>query len=167
MDKIDRPRGLIRYASLNGIEKKEPLRFTPRMKLYGVVLTILTSLFFVLVFTRADTETILLRVPGGLYQELPDGRVQNLYTLKVVNKTSHDIPIQLKLMDSQGELTLAGGELKVPGGDLASTSVLIKLPRNEIHGVNTKLKVGVYHDDKLLETLKTGFVGPRNLNVDP
>jgi cytochrome c oxidase accessory protein FixG len=166
MDKIKRPRGLIRYASLNGIEKNLPLRFTPRMKLYAVVLTILTTLFFVLVFTRADVETLLLRAPGGMFQALPDGRIQNLYTVKVVNKTSHDIPIVLKLEDSEGELSMVGNQLDVPGQDLAQTSVLIKLPRNEITGANTKLKIGVYSGDELLETLKTVFVGPRNLNVD-
>jgi cytochrome c oxidase accessory protein FixG len=167
MDKIKRPRGLIRYASLNGIEKNEPLRFTPRMRLYAIVLTILTTLFFVLVFTRADVETLLLRAPGGMFQALPDGRIQNLYTVKIVNKTSHDIPITLRLEGSEGELSMIGNQLNLPGQDLAKTSVLIKLPRNEITGANTKVKVGVYNGDELLETVKTVFVGPRNLNVDP
>lgn len=167
MDKIKRPRGLIRYASLNGIEKNQPLRFTPRMKLYAVVLTILTSLFFVLVFTRADVETLLLRAPGGLFQALPDGRIQNLYTIKIVNKTSQDIPITLRLDDSEGELSMIGNQLDVPGQDIAKTSVLIKLPRNEITGANTKVKIGVYSGEERLETVKTVFVGPRNLNVDP
>ncbi len=38
MDKIGSPRGLIRYASLNGIERREPLRFTPRLAGYCVVM---------------------------------------------------------------------------------------------------------------------------------
>lgn len=167
MDKIKRPRGLIRYASLNGIEKKLPLRFTPRMRLYATVLSLLVGLFFLLVFTRADVETLLLRAPGGLFQELSDGRIQNLYTIKVVNKTSRDIPVTLKLDDSEGELSMVGNQLNVPSQDLAKTSVLIKLPRNEITGANTRLKIGVYEGEERLETVKTVFVGPRNLNVDP
>ena len=43
MDKIGTPRGLIRYASLNGIERGEPLRFTPRLAGYLVVLVALAA----------------------------------------------------------------------------------------------------------------------------
>jgi len=57
---------LVRFASLNSIQKGEPFRFTARMKLYLGVLTALITLFFFLVFTRAEVETTFLRTP---YQE--------------------------------------------------------------------------------------------------
>ena len=43
MDKLGAPRGLIRYASANGIERKERLRFTPRLAVYSLVLMVLAS----------------------------------------------------------------------------------------------------------------------------
>lgn len=162
MDKIKRPRGLIRYASLNSIEKGTPLRFTGRMGIYSVILTALVVLLSVLVFTRSDVETLLLRAPGSLYQQLPDGRLQNLYTLKILNKTSHDIPVTLKLENVAGELSVVGGKLLVPKDDLTKTSVLIKIPAGEMHGQTKKLVVGIYSGDKRIETVKTAFVGPRD-----
>jgi len=163
MDKLGKPRGLIRFASQNAIEKGEPQKFTPRMALYSVVLSGLIILFLTLVATRADVETILLRAPGALYQELPDGRIQNLYTMKVINKTSRDIPVTLKLFQTQGEITIVGGGLTVPREELAKTSVLIKLDKSRLAGPKTPLKIRVYEgdSDKLLETVKTVFVGPR------
>lgn len=162
MDKIKRPRGLIRYASLNSIEKGQPLRFTGRMGIYSAILAALVVLLSVLVFTRSDVETMLLRAPGSLYQQLPDGRLQNLYTLKILNKTSRDIPVTLKLENVAGELSVVGGKLIVPKDDLTKTSVLIKIPANEMHGQTKKLVVGVYAGGQRIETVKTAFVGPRD-----
>ena len=68
MDKIGRPRGLIRFASLNSIEKGQPFRFTARMASYTVVLVILAAVLGFLVFTRTEVESTLLRAPGALFQ---------------------------------------------------------------------------------------------------
>jgi cytochrome c oxidase accessory protein FixG len=161
MDKVGQPRGLIRYASHNVIEKGEPQRFTTRMGVYLAVLTALITVFLTLVALRADVETLLLRAPGGLFQTLPDGRVQNLYTLKVVNKASRDIPLTLRIENGPGEVSVMGGKFVVPKEDLAKTSVLIKLPPEAMTGAKTRLEIGVYEGEKLLETVKTVFVGPR------
>jgi cytochrome c oxidase accessory protein FixG len=162
MDKIAAPRGLIRYASLNSIEKGEPSRFTPRMKLYAVVLTGLIALFLVLVFTRPAVEAILLRAPGSMFMQTGDGRIENLYTLKLVNKTMRDLPVELKLEDIAGTLEIMGDKnLRVAPGKLAETSVLIQLDPQTLTGATTKLKIGVYAEGKKLQTVQTGFVGPR------
>ena len=58
----------------------------------------------VLVFTRSIVETTLLRAPGALYQQTAEGNLENIYTLKLVNKTSRDIPVQLKLESPAGNL---------------------------------------------------------------
>jgi cytochrome c oxidase accessory protein FixG len=163
MDKIGRPRGLIRYASLNGIEKGQPLRFTARMKLYATMLTGLIALFLFLVLTRADVEAMFLRASGSLFQQTPEGRISNLYTAKVVNKTSRDLPVQFKLENLAGKVTVLGAKnFTLPKEQVVQTSVLIELEPQQLTGATTQLRVGVYSGDKLLETVKTAFVGPRN-----
>ncbi len=162
MDKVQRPRGLIRYASLNNIAKGEPQRFTPRMKLYSGVLTGLISLFLYLVFTRCDVETSFLRAPGSMFQTTADGKLENLYTVKVVNKTMHDIPVELRLQNIQGNVKVMGAaDLTAPAAKLVQTSVLVELDPQIVKGANTQLKIGVYSKGKLLETVNTSFVGPR------
>lgn len=162
MDKIRRPRGLIRYASLNGIERGEPLRVTPRLAGYAVLLLALIGLWGFLVFTRADVEATFLRAQGALFQQMPDGRFSNLYTVKVVNKTSREMPVELKLEHPPGDLRVMGREFIVPPEQLAETSVLVELARNQMQPGKTPMVVGVYSGGRKIETLKTVFIGPRD-----
>jgi cytochrome c oxidase accessory protein FixG len=162
MDKIGRPRGLIRYASLNGIERGEPLKVTPRLVGYTVVLLALGMVLGFLVFTRSDVQATLLRAQGALFQKMPDGHYSNLYTIRVVNKTSRAIPIQLKLENTKGELQVMGQAIVVPPQKQAETSVLIELDPTVMKPGSTPLVVGVYSQGRRLETLKTGFIGPRD-----
>jgi len=162
MDKIKRPRGLVRYASLNSIERGEAFRFTPRMAGYLVVVVALAAVLAILAFTRSDIETTLLRAPGALFQQTAEGHINNLYTLRVVNKTSRDISVQLRLENIEGKLSLLGGtNLIVPGEKLAQTSVLVELTPYVLRGNNAKLQIGVYSGDERLQTIRTTFVGPR------
>ena len=162
MDKVGRPRGLIRFASLNNIERGEKQRFTRRMLLYTAVLTALVSLFLFLVFTRAAVETTILRAPGALFQQTAEGRIENIYTVKVINKSSRDLPLEFKLENLSGTLrVMSPGQFTVPKEKLAQTSVLIDLDSKQLTGPATKLVIGVYSEGKRLETVKTAFVGPR------
>lgn len=168
MDRVSRPRGLIRFASLNNIEKGEPQRFTPRMMIYTVVLAGLISLFLFLLFTRTAVQTTLLRAPGALFQTTADGRVENIYTFKLVNKTSRDIPVELRLENLEGTLSVMGGyQLVVPREQLAQGSVLVAIERRALKTHNTPLHIGVYSNGKLLDRVHTVFVGPRDLGPTP
>jgi polyferredoxin len=69
MDKIEKPRGLIRYASYNSIEEGKKRIFTARVLGYTVVLSALVFLVSFMLFTRTDVEATILKVPGQLYQE--------------------------------------------------------------------------------------------------
>jgi cytochrome c oxidase accessory protein FixG len=162
MDKIKRPRGLIRFASFNGIERGEPLRATPRLIGYALVLCALITLWLVLVFTRSDVETTVLRAPGSLFQTMPDGRLSNLYTVRVVNKTSRQIPIELKLESPGGDLKVMGGNIVVAAQQLAQNSVLINLDPSVVQGGHVDVVIGVFAGGKRVGTIKTGFLGPRN-----
>jgi cytochrome c oxidase accessory protein FixG len=162
MEKIHRPRGLIRYASLNGIERGERLRITPRLVGYAVLLLALIGLWVFLVFTRSDVQATLLRAQGALFQQMPDGHFSNLYTVKVLNKTHREMPIELKLESPVGDLFVMGrGNIVVPPEELAETSVLIELDRAVMKSGSTPLVVGVYSNGRKIQTLKTGFIGPR------
>jgi cytochrome c oxidase accessory protein FixG len=161
MTRIKRPRGLIRYASLNGIERGEKLRFTPRLAGYAVLLLALIAVFGFMVFTRADVEANLLRAPGALYQQMPDGRFSNLYTIKVVNKTSREMPVALRLENVSGSLQVMGADIVVPPQKLAETSVLIELDAASLKPGVTPVTVGVYSGGKRIQSLNTSFIGPR------
>lgn len=168
MTKVGRPKGLIRYASLDGIERGLPLRFTARMKLYSTIIAALVALLAYLVFTRSEVETLFLRASGGLFQKNAAGNFSNLYTVKVVNKRSQDLPVEFKLENMDGTLTvMAGHQLVAPSEKLVESSILIELSPDKLQGQTTPLVIGVYSNGRLLETVKTSFIGPRPDQIVP
>lgn len=163
MTKTGAPLGLIRYASLNGIERGEGLKLTPRLMGYSVVLLVLAVILGVLLFNRSDAEATLLRAPGSLFQQMPDGRFSNLYTVHIINKTSHDLPVDLRLESPAGTLTVMGaGTITVPSQKLSENSVLIELDLNTMKSGTTPVVIGVYSNNQKIQTVKTAFIGPRN-----
>ena len=163
MTKIGSPRGLIRYASLNGIERGEHLRFTPRLAGYSVILFLLMTILGLMLFTRADVEATVLRAPGSMFQQMPDGHFSNLYTVRVINKTSRALPVELRLEKPAGSLTVMGeGSIVVAAQKLSESSVLIELEPAAMKSGTTPLFIGIYSGGKKVQTLKTAFIGPRN-----
>jgi cytochrome c oxidase accessory protein FixG len=168
MDKIKRPRGLIRYASLNLIEKpsrsssdgKAKWRFTPRAIGYSALLTVLVSVLVILLLNRTDFSVTILRTPGLLYQEQPNNMVSNLYDLNIVNKTFDKIPVSLKLQGIEGKLKLIGNDIVIePQGNI-DAKFLILLPKNELTKMSTPIEIGVYSKDKLIKKASTSFLAP-------
>jgi cytochrome c oxidase accessory protein FixG len=163
MDKVKRPRGLIRFASLNGIEKGERLRLTPRIIGYCAILGVLGVGLIALLLTRSDVDATLLRAQGGLFQQMPNGRISNLYTLKLTNKTQREMLVALRVASpEEGTVTVLGSkDLSVPGEQQFETSVLLEMPPEALEGRTTPVIVEVYSDGKRIDRIKTSFVGPR------
>lgn len=164
MEKVGLPKGLIRYASIDNIEKKAPFRFSARMKGYAAVLVILIGVLTGMLFLRNDVEATILRLPGQLYQEKENNRISNVYTYKLINKTSRDIEnIGYKLLSHDGVVTLVNNSsLKVPKQGLAEGTLFVEVDRSILKGDQIKLRIGVYSNDKLIETAVTNFLGPRS-----
>jgi cytochrome c oxidase accessory protein FixG len=160
MDKISKPRGLIRYDSLNGITKKMKFRFTSRMISYSIVLIVLLGVLTFLLATRNDFSINVLRTPGLLFQEQPNGVVSNLYDFNIVNKTFNPAEIDLRLEGIKGEIKLIGNKIVLQPQGIADAKFLIFLPKEEIKKMNTPVTLGIYSNNKLLKMINTSFLGP-------
>ena len=165
MTSIKKPVGLVRYASENSIVNGVKLRFTARIKAYTSVLALLMSLLVFLLVSRTDLDARLMRTAGMTYTSLPDGRISNLYNLKLANKTHEDIPYTLKLENMPGEIEVIGNSsLIVKKEDYSHLQFFIKLNRNEIKGWKTELKIGMYENNKKIKTIEANFIGPEIYN---
>lgn len=160
MDKIKRPRGLIRYASLRNIENKAKFKFTPRMILYSTILVILVSVLTYLMANRTDFNVNILRTPGMLFQQQPDGTISNLYDLNIVNKTFNPVQMDIRLLEPKGELKIIGSDLKLNPQQIVEAKFMILLPKESITKMNTPVEIGIYDGDKLIKKIKTTFLGP-------
>ena len=159
MDHVNKPKGLIRYASENGIALKEQMTYTWRLKLYTLVLSLLLIFLGVLLVTRADVAARIMRTPGQTYQLLADDKISNLYNIKLVNKTRKNIHLDLKLENMKGEIKQVG-VVDVPKESYFQTSFFITLKNEQLKARKTKVKVGIYENGKRMDVLTAIFLGP-------
>ncbi|HNU89255.1 MAG TPA: FixG Ig-like domain-containing protein, partial [Ferruginibacter sp.] len=165
MTSIERPRGLIRYASENSITKGVRLKINTRIKAYIGVLMLLISLLAFLIVSRTDLDVRLMRTAGMTYNTLPDGRITNLFNLKLANKTHKDIDFVLKLENVPGEIELVGsGKLTVKKEAYTNLQFFLKLKKENITGWKTMVKMGVYENGKKIKNIEAKFIGPEVYN---
>ena len=164
MEAVNLPKGLIRYASEEEIKKKEKFKFTPRLKGYTAVLVILIGVLTGMLFLRSDLDTKILRLPGQLYEHKDNNMISNVFTFRMVNKTSKDIDsVHFKLKNFKGTIELVKhGVLKVPAQEMADGTMFIEINAAALDGDKERLLIEVYSGNELIETTKTTFMGPRS-----
>ncbi|MBK7440198.1 MAG: cytochrome c oxidase accessory protein CcoG [Chitinophagales bacterium] len=160
MDKIEKPRGLVRYTSENNIVTGEKLKFTSRMKAYSLVLFILVAVLTIMLATRKDVTATITRASGQLYQKRDSVYITNLYNIKIANKTHEGFPIHLKVENAEASVEMIGKEIAVQKETLAEGTFFIVMKRDQIKSMQTDLEIGVYNDEKRIRTVKASFLGP-------
>lgn len=161
MESVGLQKGLIRFDSENGIKNKLKLAFTSRMKAYSAVLLLLIGIESFLLISRSDYDATIIRAKGMLYQEQPNNQVSNLFTIKLVNKTRKDLPVEIKVEGfPNANIEIVGKHLSVKKEDMTQGSFFIFLNKQDIKKRKTELKVGIYSNGKLIKTVKTNFLGP-------
>jgi len=120
MDKMSYPRGLIRYTTQNELEGGEPQRlWRPRVIIYALILAGITAALVGAVLWRTPLEIDVMRDRRALYREVANDRIENVYTLKLMNMDtrSHRFRVQvvgvegLELQSDRSEFTIASGEV--------------------------------------------------------
>lgn len=161
MVKVDRPTGLIRYASENSIKQGFQKLFTGRVKGYTFVLMLLVAAFVSLIATREDLEGTITRFPGMTYQARPDGKVSNLYNITLINKTFEPQSVTILSMADGMKVEIVGDtdwvlepQTKFEGRFfLVKEQSEVKVPQEKVHLVLSA--EGVEFDD-----IETNFMAP-------
>ena len=136
------------------------------MKGYAAVLTILIGLLVGMLFLRNDLEANIYRLPGQLYERKADNIISNVFTYKLVNKTTKDIEnVRFKLLSHKGQIRMVAVDaFHVPAQDLAEGTLFIEINNSALTGNKDNLKIGVYSGNELIETTNTQFLAPRSYN---
>ena len=97
MDKMDYKKGLISYTTEHRLGGNESHVFRPRIFVYAFLLLALVAGVLWSVNHRVLLRADLLRDRNALYRELADDRIENVYTLKLINMDSvlHNYQIEI------------------------------------------------------------------------
>ncbi|MDD4929440.1 MAG: cytochrome c oxidase accessory protein CcoG [Gallionella sp.] len=167
MDKIGRPRGLIRYASLDELEGRpvKKLYQHPRTWVYvGIILLALGGIIYGLNHLGALT----LRVSPErqpLFVRMSDGSIQNKYAFKVLNKTDKDLNVKISAEGGvKGQVLIDADKPQlIHHGKASGFTVFVKAPEENVKSEVTKLQFRVENveDPAMSAEYNTVFNGPK------
>jgi cytochrome c oxidase accessory protein FixG len=168
MEKVGRPKGLIRYESYEALEanqKPKPLLKRPRVWVY---LTIMSLAVFGIVYgltSLAPLELKVLHSRQPLYVLQSDGSIQNKYTLKILNKLTEDMQVTISADGPEGLVLLdADKPVTARHGMVTSQTVFVKVPKENLQQETSPIVFTVqsdYNGQMLEGDRKSVFIGPR------
>ncbi len=145
MDRVGRPRGLIRYTSQAELAQ-EPTRriLRPRVIAYSLVLVLISGLLLFGLGHRGATKVFALRGLGAPFAVLPTGEINNQFRIKVENLS--DAPRTYRLAAPElpdGALIAPEFPLEVAAESARTTTVFVKLPPEAFEGGRRELTLRV------------------------
>jgi cytochrome c oxidase accessory protein FixG len=160
MEAVQLPKGLIRFVSENGIKNKTRFQWTRRVKAYTALLVGLIVVLGVLLITRKDFDTTILRQRGTTYQVNEDGSISNLYEITVLNKTHKDYKIDMKCTNPDIQIKSFKSNLLLKKEDKLNYRISLKTAASKIDGSKEKVEIEIYGNGKLIEKVTTKLIGP-------
>ncbi len=131
MDRVSKPRGLIRYTTGDRLEGKPPKVLRPRVVLYPAALVAALGLFVYFLEARQDTDVTLLRGIGAPYTVDADDRVVNQIRVRVTNRGAVGRAYRIELVGAGGARIVAPeNPLRVAATELRTTSLFVVAPRS-------------------------------------
>lgn len=137
MDRVGKPRGLIRYSSERAIEDGAPTRaLRPRTLVYGSVFLIMLAAFSFKVATREAYDVNIGRVVDAPYMELPDGRIANRLRIRVRNQTPETATFSIGVAEpANAEVRVVGVQpISVNSTEMERPEVWVIVPREAFQG---------------------------------
>jgi cytochrome c oxidase accessory protein FixG len=161
MDKMEYPRGLIRYTTENALKHGDTHIFRPRVLVYGLLLLAIFTGTVWSMTTRVPLRADLIRDRNALYRELPGGVVENVYTLKITNMDARGHRYVMAVLNNdQVEIDL-GRPLELAAEEVAGISVRLRLPQSAGQGVQTlDIELQASDDPSIRKVIKAKALMP-------
>ncbi|HSH44136.1 MAG TPA: cytochrome c oxidase accessory protein CcoG [Arenicellales bacterium] len=164
MEKMGYPKGLIRYTTENSLEGKKTHILRPRVIIYGLVLLMLLGALTYGIATRVPLDLDVIRDRNTLFRETPQGLVENVYTLKLLNMDREDHRYTLSVSGLEGAaLKLDDPDLSVPAGEVREVTARLQVDPYDLEAASNDVyfTLTAADDGNLSVTQEARFVGPR------
>lgn len=163
MDKMGYARGLVRYTSEHELQGGKTRLLRPRLIGYALVLVVMIGALMAALEQRSMVSLDVIK-DRGLFRENSQGQIENIYSLKIINKTQQTQHYRVQLQDAEGfqlqgktGLTLAPGEIiDVP----VSVALLAERPTSSSQTIT--FEVIDTDEPNVRSVAKSRFVAPLN-----
>jgi cytochrome c oxidase accessory protein FixG len=167
MEKMDYPKGLVRYTTEHAMTGKHTHVIRPRTIMYTLILALLSIGLVYAISQRTPLELDIIRDRNSLYRETNEGLVENVYTLKIINmdEQAHEYRLEVsgEISNIPGlELINSRPIIRVDSGEVLSLPVSVRIDPINLPSPANKIEFILYADDN--ETLRrresARFLGP-------
>lgn len=168
MDRLDRPRGLIRYDSMEGLAGGKTKIVRPRIILYTILLLIGAT---VLAFALSGLSNVNLnawRLQGDPYT-LEEGIIRNQFAVRIINTSNHSSSIRLELEGRPDSLQLndISTPIQVEANGEVIKPIIMKLPRDEYRSPIPLAIWAIDETGNASAKRALNFLGPERAKASP
>ena len=135
MDKMDYPRGLVRYTTEHALKHNEGHVIRPRIMVYGLLLLVIISGTLWGMTHRVPLRADLIRDRNALYRELPGDVIENVYTLKITNMDDSPHQYDMTVLNNDEVEIDLSRPLVLQAEEVAGISVRLRIPKSAGQGV--------------------------------
>ena len=161
MDKVGKPRGLIRYTSEETLAGKPRKLLRPRVVLYPLALSLSLGALLYAMANKESADVTVLRGMGAPFTEEADGRIANQIRIKITNRGNAEARYELAVDGVRnGRVIAPENPLVVAGGATRETSVFVLMPRDVFAGGEHAITVTVKDGGRFSNTIPWRLQGP-------
>ena len=163
MDKMGYARGLIGYKSEHTLQGGTFHWLRPRLLGYATALLVMVVALLAALQARPMVSLDVLK-DRGLFRENAQGQIENIYLLKVINKTAQAQHYRLRLVDAEGFELHGKRELLIPAGEMNEWPVSVAMLTERAAGASVALTFEVHERDQpgVRSVANSRFVAPLN-----
>ena len=140
MDKVDRPRGLVRYSTDHAMENNfnsKQIRqraMRPRVLIYTSILALIIIAVCTSLALRTPLKMDVIRDRGSMGREVEDGMIENVYRLQIMNTSEQIQHFKISASGLPGLTLLTREEVTLQPTETLGWPIRLRVP----HGVGEK-----------------------------
>lgn len=162
MDKMNYPRGLIRYTTENELEGKPSKLMRPRTFGYGIALVLMIGVMGYTIATRVPAKLQVERDRGALFKFNGQGRVENTYTVSIENMSEVPQTFGLSVSGMESIQILTETTITVDSTDIRALPTVVDVDPEDISSASSTItfKAASKTDPSLVLETEARFLGP-------
>ncbi|MBO0496408.1 cytochrome c oxidase accessory protein CcoG [Pseudomonas sp. Marseille-Q1929] len=163
MDKMGYARGLVSYTSEHQLQGGKTHLLRPRLIGYSAVLLVMIAALVVALVQRPMVSLDVTK-DRGMFRENAQGLIENIYSLKVINKTQQRQDYRLELVDAEGFQLQGKTEISLAPGEISDVPVSVALLADKPASSSQTLRFKVTDVDEpwVYSAADSRFVAPMN-----
>jgi len=154
MDKMQYPRGLIRYTSEQELKGGTTHWLRPRIIGYVIVLSPMAGVFWYNMLSRTPLELTVIRDRNQLYSTTDTGAIENIYSLHLVNMHPEEHEFEISITGIEGASIIGDTHYQVNGGEVRTITLRVRAEPGTLDKPSTELNFKAQATD--LPSLQAG-----------